>query len=76
MLAAGGAPDQRAAAIAALDAGRPVTLASLEAEHAWLTARLAFEGAEAVALWASLGVPDAARVPDLDVAGVLALGAH
>lgn len=66
----------RAAAIAALDAGQPVTLALLEAEHAWLTTRLAFDGAEAVALWASLGVPNAARVPDLDVAGVLALGAH
>lgn len=66
----------RAAAIAALTAARPVTLASLEDEHARLAARLAFDGAEAVALWASLGVPEPGRVPDLDVAGVLALGAH
>ncbi|MEO6280110.1 biotin-independent malonate decarboxylase subunit beta [Roseateles sp.] len=66
----------RTAAIAALDAGRPVTLAALEQEHAKLAARLHFDGDEAVALWAALGIPDANRVPDLDVAGVLALGAH
>ncbi|MGM9480722.1 biotin-independent malonate decarboxylase subunit beta [Roseateles sp. NT4] len=66
----------RAAAIAALTAARPVTLDALEAEHARLAARLAFDGAEAVALWSSMGVPDAAHVPDLDVADVLALGAH
>ena len=66
----------RTAALAALGGSRPVTLASLEAEHALLAARLAFDGAEATALWASIGVPDAARVPDLDVAGVTALGVH
>ncbi len=66
----------RDAAIAALTAARPVTLDVLEAEHARLAARLAFDGAEAVALWSSMGVPDAAHVPDLDVAAVLALGAH
>ncbi|MFG6463950.1 biotin-independent malonate decarboxylase subunit beta [Roseateles sp. DXS20W] len=66
----------REAAIAALDASRPVTLASLEAEHARLAARLTFEGAEATTLWAALGVAEPRRVPDLDVAGVLALGAH
>lgn len=66
----------RTAAIAALDAARPVTLQLLEAEHAKLTARLAFPGAEATALWAAIGVPEPARVPDLDVAGVLALGAR
>jgi len=66
----------RAAAISALSGSRPVTLASLEAEHALLAARLAFHGAEATALWASIGVADAARVPDLDVAGLLALGVH
>ena len=66
----------RAAAIAALDTARPVTLDGLEAEHARLAARLTFDGAEAVALWSSLGVANASRVPDLDVAGVLALGAH
>ncbi|MFG6466911.1 biotin-independent malonate decarboxylase subunit beta [Roseateles sp. BYS87W] len=66
----------RKAAIAALDASKPVTLALLETEHAKLSARLAFDGAEATALWAALGVAQPARVPDLDVAGVLALGAH
>ncbi|WP_457426957.1 biotin-independent malonate decarboxylase subunit beta [Roseateles sp. P5_E7] len=66
----------RAAAIAALDAGRPVTLALLEEEHAKLAARLSFNGDEAISLWAALGLPDAAHVPDLDVAGVLALGVH
>ena len=66
----------RTAAIAALDAARPVTLAALEAEHARLAARLTFAGSEALALWATLGVANATRVPDLDVAGVLALGAH
>lgn len=66
----------RTAAIAALGAARPVTPALLEAEHARLAARLGFGGAEATAWWAALGVPDADRVPDLDVAGVTALGAH
>jgi len=64
----------REATITALDSTRPVTLELLEAEHALLAARLDFEGAEAVALWSALGVDNAARVPDLDVAG--ALGAH
>ncbi|MFG6458745.1 biotin-independent malonate decarboxylase subunit beta [Roseateles sp. BYS96W] len=65
----------RTAAISALGATRPVTLDALEAEHARLSARLAFDGAEATALWSSLGVGAAERIPDLDVAGVLALGA-
>lgn len=65
----------REAAIAALDARRPVTLEALETEHARLAARLDFPGAEALDLWAALGVPDAARIPDLDVAAVTALGA-
>ena len=66
----------RTAAVEALDASCPVTLELLEAEHARLAARLDFAGAEAIALWSTLGVQDAAHVPDLDVAGVLALGAH
>lgn len=66
----------RNAAIAALGQPRPVTLAGLEAEHALLSARLAFDGSEALSLWAALGIPQAARVPDLDVAGVTALGVH
>jgi len=70
----------RAAAIDALDASAPVTLKRLEDEHALLAARLrllpdAVDGDEAVALWTRLGVADAARVPDLDVAAVRALRA-
>jgi malonate decarboxylase beta subunit len=71
----------RAAAIAALDASRPVTLEALEAEHALLARRLALlpEGLdgdeEAITLWKQLGVADAAKVPSLDVDEVLALRA-
>lgn len=65
----------RAAAIARLGVSRPVTLAALEAEHALLAERLtlmpeadwAGDGGEPVAFWQALGVPDAARVPDLEV---------
>ena len=68
----------RAAAIDALDVSAPVTLKRLEDEHALLAARLrllpdAVDGDEAVALWARLGVADAARVPDMDVDAVRAL---
>ena len=66
----------RAAAIVALDKPRAITLAGLEEEHGLLTARLRFDGNEAVALWAALGVPDAARVPDLDVTALQSMGAH
>ena len=66
----------RAAAIAALGASRPITLVALEDEHARLAARLSFAGDDAIALWAALGVADAARVPDLDVAALQAMGAH
>jgi malonate decarboxylase beta subunit len=64
----------RAAAVAALDAARPVTLASLEAEHTLLAHRLAEapEGADAIALWQQLGVRDARHIPDLDAAEVRA----
>ncbi len=69
----------RAASIVALDAPSPVSLASLEAEHALLTARLALledtacDGDEATILWTRLGVGAAARVPDLEVAAVRGL---
>jgi malonate decarboxylase beta subunit len=69
----------RAAAVAALDAHRPVSLASLRAEHARLAQRLALlpeplDGdSEAVQLWRRLGVTEAARVPALDVDAVRAL---
>jgi malonate decarboxylase beta subunit len=65
----------RAAAIAAVtraDAARPVTMESLEQEHAALAARLAAAGSdpEALALWARLGVPEPARIPELGAAAV------
>ena len=68
----------RAAAIEALDASTPVTLERLEIEHALLATRLRLlpdtvDGDEAVALWARLGVADAARVADLDVNAVRAM---
>jgi malonate decarboxylase, beta subunit len=69
----------RAAAIAALDARKPVTLEALEAEHALLAARLALlpealDGdEEAIRLWEQLGVAGARQVPALDVDEVRAL---
>jgi malonate decarboxylase beta subunit len=68
----------RDAAIDALGRGRPLTLESLQQEHALLAARLrdAPDGADAVALWQQLGLHDAARVPDLDAAEVRALVAR
>ncbi len=72
----------RAAAIAmmaALDTPSPVSLASLEAEHALLAARLTLledrdaDADEATTLWTRLGVAAAAQVPDLDVADVRGL---
>lgn len=69
----------RDATIAALGQGRPVTLEALEIEHALLAARLAevpestwSDGREddAVRLWRRLGVPDAAQVPEMDVASL------
>lgn len=71
----------RAAALAALDEHRPVTVESLLAEHAQLARRLellpaALDGdEEAVTLWRRLGVAQAERVPALDVQDVLALRA-
>jgi len=58
----------RAAALHWLAAPRALDLATLEVEHALLADRLQRcpPGAEAPPLWAALGVPDAARVPDLD----------
>ncbi len=71
----------RSAAIGCLGTSRPVTLDSLEAEHALLAQRLEWlsqaeaDGGEddATALWTWLGVDGAARVPDLDVDQVRAL---
>ncbi len=58
----------RDAAIAALGTARAVTRESLEQEHALLSARLRFDGAEAIDLWTAMGVPDPVHVPDVDVA--------
>ncbi len=69
----------RDAAIAGLGAARPVTLDALEDEHALLMARLrelptASPGHDdAMAVWERLGVPEATRVPDMDVAALRAL---
>jgi malonate decarboxylase beta subunit len=70
----------RGAAIAALDMSRPVTLESLEAEHALLASRLqllpeSVDGDEAVALWTLMGVSDAPHIADMDVNAVCALRA-
>ena len=58
----------RAAAVAALDVHRPMTLAALQQESTLLQWRtdLAGDGADAFAFWSRLGVADARAVPDLD----------
>jgi malonate decarboxylase beta subunit len=69
----------RAAALDAIGAAVPVTLDALEREHALLAARLRLlppadeVGDDAIALWSRLGIADAARIPELDVAAVRAL---
>lgn len=69
----------RAAAIAAIDVSKSLTLAALEEEHALLTARLHAlpddtDGHdEATLLWSALGIADAQRIPDLPVEAVRAL---
>jgi len=69
----------RSAACAALDGSRPVTPASLEAEHQLLAARMALlpealDGdVEALTLWQRLGVAEPARVAGLDAQALRAL---
>ncbi|MEJ1167027.1 biotin-independent malonate decarboxylase subunit beta [Variovorax sp. CCNWLW186] len=70
----------RAAAIAAIDGSKPLTLAALEQEHLLLTERLhalpstgTTDSDEATLLWTALGIPDAQRVPELSVDAVRAL---
>jgi malonate decarboxylase beta subunit len=65
----------RAAAVRALDSGRPLTLQSLQREQALLVQRLHdAEGADdAVDLWRRLGIDQAAAVPDLNAEQVRAL---
>jgi malonate decarboxylase beta subunit len=71
----------RAAAVAAIDASKPLNVAALEEEHALLTARLhalpsdTAGGDEATLLWRALGIADAQQVPDLPVEAVRALRA-
>jgi malonate decarboxylase beta subunit len=64
----------RVAAVEALDRHRPLTLEFLEGEHSLLERRLidAPLGADAVALWRSMGVTDAGLIPDLSAAEVVA----
>lgn len=73
----------RAAAIAAIDGSKPLTLAALEQEHLLLTKRLhalppadtisSTDSDEAMLLWTGLGIPDAQQVPELSVDAVRAL---
>jgi len=70
----------RAAAIAAIDGSKPLTLAALEQEHLLLTERLhalpstgTTDSDEATLLWTALGILDAQQVPELSVDAVRAL---
>lgn len=70
----------RAAAIAAIGASKPFTLAALEQEHALLTQRLhaldttdTTDHDEAQLLWSALGIADAPQVGELSVDAVRAL---
>jgi malonate decarboxylase beta subunit len=65
----------RAAALRGLEAGRPLTLQSLQDEQALLSQRLQ-SGAhadDAVDLWRALGIAQATQVPDLNADQVRAL---
>ncbi len=65
----------RDAALRAIDGGRPLTLAALQAEQALLAQRLqdGIGSDDAVALWRQLGIAQAAQVPDLKASQVRAL---
>jgi malonate decarboxylase beta subunit len=65
----------RAAAIVGLAHGNKLSLASLQAEHKALAGRLqtAPAGADAIALWSSMGIAQAAQIPALDVAAMYEL---
>lgn len=64
-------------AMVKLRRSHPITLASLQAEHNLLSARLkdAPADGEALSLWRAMGLPQTARIPDMDVAEVSALRA-
>jgi malonate decarboxylase beta subunit len=65
-------PAFRDAALRALGASQPLTLAGLQAEHHLLAQRLVdgIGADDAVDLWANLGIAGAAQVPDLNAAQV------
>lgn len=67
----------RSAAIAALGQSVPLSLASLEAEHALLSERLTHYGdcRDALDIWQRAGVPDPAQVADLEAEAMQALKA-
>ena len=58
----------RQAAIASLGSARPLTLESLEQEHAELTERLRLDGNshDALQIWTRLGVPQPGKVADME----------
>jgi malonate decarboxylase beta subunit len=69
------APSFRQAVLNMLEHPPPLELASLDAEQARLARRLARCGdtRDAPQLWTRLGVPDAARVPDMNVGEFIAM---
>nr|WP_315185229.1 biotin-independent malonate decarboxylase subunit beta [uncultured Albidiferax sp.] len=60
----------RQAAIDSLTSARPLTLDSLEEEHQFLSERLRLDGhsADALPIWARLGVPQPNQVADMEAA--------
>jgi malonate decarboxylase beta subunit len=60
----------RQAAIDSLDSASPLTLDSLEEEHQFLSERLQLDGhsADALPIWARLGVPQPNQVADMEAA--------
>nr|WP_315240427.1 biotin-independent malonate decarboxylase subunit beta [uncultured Albidiferax sp.] len=60
----------RQAAIDSLNSARPLTLDSLEEEHQFLSERLRLDGhsADALPIWARLGVPQPNQVADMEAA--------
>lgn len=60
----------RQAAIDSLDSARPLTLDNLEEEHRFLSERLRLDGhsADALPIWARLGVPQPDKVADMEAA--------
>ena len=72
-LVADSIPEFRAAALAAIGCGRPLTLEALEAQQAKLELRRAQYGelADAIDIWSAQGIADAANLPLLEADGFL-----